>query len=204
MATIRTLQPGEQIPSSQPKRYKSSHGYIRLRWWVATSQYVETYEHRVFNGFVTTAQEVHHLDHDKANNALENLVPTGQAEHQKHHRRLDYKKIIRLYAQGFSTPEIGRLLQCNPAAVYRILVKQGVTPRSLSESLRTQFDDDQIQRLHAAGVRSRRLADALGFGATAISNAFKRLGLSPHRTGSPTREERIRADTALREEGLHD
>ena len=200
--TIRTLRSGERIPDAPPRRYPDSLGYIRLRWTVAPGEEVEVREHRVFDGVVTEASHVHHLDHNKANNDPSNLLPTTPAEHARHHRTIDRELVIELYAEGLSTPEIGRRLGFDASGIWRALNHEGVATRNLSDSQRARLDDEQIRRLHAAGVRSKRIAQSLGYSAIVVNNAFKRLGLEPLRPGRPTNAEIERAEQALRAEGL--
>jgi hypothetical protein len=38
---IKSLSYGDPVPPGEPKRYRSSHGYIRLRWKVGERDYVE-------------------------------------------------------------------------------------------------------------------------------------------------------------------
>jgi hypothetical protein len=160
-AKIRSLRPGESIPESEPGRYRSSHGYVRLRWLVGTQTYVETYEHRVVNGMVTTAEHVHHDNRVKVDNSTGNLVPLTAEEHNALHaaervgqRRWapyrserDYRraerKVARLAAkeemrrmyveEGVSTVEIARRLGIDPSNVSRALWSIGFRP---SESRR--------------------------------------------------------------------
>lgn len=70
---IRSLKAGDPIPPGEPRRYLSSHGYVRLRWKVGKRRYVEVYEHRVVDGVVTDAPQVHHHNRVKHDNRPENL-----------------------------------------------------------------------------------------------------------------------------------
>lgn len=144
--TIRTLEAGEHVPSDAPRRYASSHGYVRLRWRVGSKSYVETYEHRVWGGQVTEAEHVHHLNEVRSDNRPENLRPLSSAEHRAahmggtvhRHSGADGCAIIvkpwhedaaRLYPTGLSTYQIGKQLGRDAASVYRALVKLGVPMR---------------------------------------------------------------------------
>lgn len=201
-ATIRQLRSGEKVPDFEPRRYASAQGYVRLRWRIAPGEYVEAYEHRVFDGRVTTAPEVHHRDRDRANNDPTNLLPTTVEDHHKHHREVDRAAVVELYQSGMSTPEVGAALGCNPATAYRILKAEGVKPRSLSESQLYGLDADLVRRLHSRGVRVRRIAAALGCSPQPVQTLVDILGLTPHREGRPTDIEILQAQAALRLEGL--
>lgn len=81
----RRLRPAEPLPASEPKRYKSSHGYVRLRWLVAPQVYVEEYEHRLNAGRPSSRFDVHHINGDKQDNRPENLKVVTPDEHRKIH-----------------------------------------------------------------------------------------------------------------------
>lgn len=82
-AVIRSLRPGDPIPEGTPRRYKSSHGYVRLRWLVGPQEYVETYEHRLVAGLPEA--DVHHRDSVKHNNDPANLAVLSKEDHAAHH-----------------------------------------------------------------------------------------------------------------------
>ena len=128
--TVRYLARGEQVPPGEPQQQRRSHGYVALRWRIGTYEYVETYEHRVFNGRVTTADEVHHENRDRGDNREENLSPLTVAEHHALHGPVEWwAEAAKLYAGGLSTYQIGNQLGRNPTSVYRALVKLGVPLR---------------------------------------------------------------------------
>ena len=202
MGSIRRLRKGESIPSGMPRRYVTVDGYRLLRWKVGVAQYVEVLEHRVVDGMVTTAGNVHHRDYNRQNNHPDNLLYLSPLEHQHHHRDIDRRKVVEYYQRGLSTPEVGRALGCHHSQVYRILVSEGVTVRSISEALQLNIDPGLVARLHNAGVRARRIAKALKCSATPIERLIDDLGLEPHRDGRPTNVEIQAAQRALTAEGL--
>jgi hypothetical protein len=128
--TRRTLAPGEEVPTDEPKRHVRRHGYVLLIWRIGTRQYVQTYEHRVINGRVTTAEHVHHVNHDRADNRPENLRPLSAVEHAAEHGNPRWwVQAARMYSSGLSTYQIGKQLTRNPATVYRALIQLGVPLR---------------------------------------------------------------------------
>lgn len=133
-SSIRQLQPGEQIPPSEPKRYTSGQGYIRLRWRIAPRRMVETYEHRVNpDGRVTDAEHVHHHNGDKTDNTPSNLIPLTADEHTTihadHRRQVDRTQALALYQGGLTTTETAARLHCHTATISRILAEENVPAR---------------------------------------------------------------------------
>lgn len=125
--TTRYLEPGERIPDEEPGRFPTPRGYIRLRWRVAPYTYVETYEHRVFDGRVTRAEHVHHKDGDKSNNCPTNLEKLTRDEHHRKHHNLEWRReAASLYRQGLSTYQIAKIVNRDPSNVWRGLVRDGV------------------------------------------------------------------------------
>lgn len=128
--SLRSLGPGEQVPDDKPRRYIRSNGYVLLRWRIAPRHYVEAYEHRVFDGRVTITEHVHHINHDRADNRPENLLPLSAAEHSSLHGNPRWwVQAARMYSSGLSTYQVGKQLGRNPASVYRALVQMGVPTR---------------------------------------------------------------------------
>jgi HNH endonuclease len=130
--TVRALTPGEPIPPHRPCRYCSSHGYVALRWRVAVRTYVHTYEHRIVDGRITTADHVHHINGTKSDNRPENLRPLSAGAHRAAHaRELDWWQTARtLYRSGLSAAQVADRVDRHPATVWRALVKLGEPTRS--------------------------------------------------------------------------
>lgn len=199
---IRTLRPDEVPPAGvAPSRYRNSEGYVRLRWRVGPRELVECYEHRWLANCLDPSLQVHHINGIKDDNRLENLAVVTPREHAAEHTSADLREIVRLYESGMSTPEVGRALGLDPSTVYRALCRAGFRPRSISESLRSDTPDDLIRRLHASGVRSRRIAKHLGLSPTLVDSRVRELGLTPHPPGRPSAADVRRAEQALKEIG---
>lgn len=130
--TVSTmLPPGTKVPEGKPLRYVSSHGYVRLRWRVAPYRYVEQYEHRVRDGFVVTAEEVHHVNGDRSDNRPENLEYLTREEHHRVHKSTEWRATaVLLYSEGLSCVQVAREVRRDPSVVYRTLVSEGVSLRS--------------------------------------------------------------------------
>lgn len=149
--SITQLPPGAPLPDGMPRRYRAHNGYIRLRWYLGPGRYVETYEHRVEGDHVTTAEHVHHINHDKSDNSPANLRYLTAEEHAEHHRAhpaprrparkkgaprplaYDHGMILDMLDQGLSHSAIAAKVGCSIATVsrYRHRAKAtGPTPTS--------------------------------------------------------------------------
>lgn len=180
---IRQLRPGEKIPAGQPRRYKSSNGYMRLRWRIAPNTYVETYEHRVFEGAVTTAEHVHHLNHDRTDNRPENLEPLSAWEHYMEHASPYADEAIRLYQEGLSAGAVAEKIGIQRGQVYAFLEVRGIPRRKVSD-YRPTDRDDQIRDLHSQGIRPAEIAERLETSPIQVRRALDRMGVPRARKGS--------------------
>lgn len=183
---IRYLRPGELVPTHTPLRYVTTHGYVALRWKVGPRQYVEVYEHRVTAGRVTTAEHVHHINHDKTDNRAENLQPMTAAEHHLQHAGPNPAACERMYLDGMNTVEIARELGINPATVSRTLKRRGIQTRPANIRRITVIDDDRLRRLYDAGLSAGRIADVMQIERHVIDRRFRQLGLAPRPLGYKT------------------
>lgn len=183
---IRQLRPGEFVPHGEPKRYRNSAGYVRLRWKVGLDEYVEVYEHRVRDYRVVTDEHVHHLNGVRDDNRLENLAPVGRDEHLRgYHGSQDRAEAARLYASGLSTIEVGRRMGIHPSSVYNHAVASGVRIRKMSEYAANQVDREQVRRWHSEGVRVAEMARRAGVCRTRIEQAMDAMGLPRFTPGRP-------------------
>ncbi len=185
---IRRLRPGEAVPDGEPRRYQSQQGYIQLRWRVAPKLLVETYEHRVRDGFVVDAEHVHHRNHDPADNRPVNLQPMTALEHAELHaddRRAPWHAIARMYEDGLTQPQIAERLGCNNATVSRALKRVGVKARPTRA--RYPLPSEPVVRSAYASVHSApELAKALGIAVNTARVALRTYGLPPFPPGRPS------------------
>lgn len=181
---IRQLRAGEPIPDGPPRRYlNKSTGYVRLRWKVGVRQYVEVYEHRVADGRVVDAQQVHHRNHDRADNRPENLKPVTVAEHGEHHRAVDHDWIICEYMYGEAMDTIADDLGVHPATVSRILTQHAVPRHPIRR--RRDVDPDEVTRRLRAGEPAAQVASDLRCSPNLIHTIRKAAGIPPRRPGRP-------------------
>ncbi|WP_229434713.1 HNH endonuclease [Nocardia farcinica] len=188
---IRQLKSGERVPDGEPARYPHQRGYIRLRWRIGTNQYVEVYEHRVVDGVVTDAEEVHHVNGVKDDNRPENLQPMTKHEHAKHHgehatrsygpyrsreamekaeraaarraaRAAVSREMRELYEAGMSTVEIGKRYGIDASGVSRRLRQVGTRMRPRNNSSRSDPSQATRQAVHARShMRCERCGSSL-------------------------------------------
>lgn len=174
------LPPGSAIPTSEPRRYKTSDGYVLLRWPDANC---EVLEHRVVGGRVTEAPEVHHINLNRADNRPENLVlARDSADHHRHHRSVDYAAIAEMYRSGMRSPEISERTGHNVGNIYRILVDQGITPTNWKVT--PELEQDLLDIL-AAGCLPICWCRKHGLSRATATKAQRRLGLPPQPVGRP-------------------
>lgn len=134
---IRRLRAGEKIPTAAPRRYRTDAGYVNLRWKVGRRQYVEVTEHRVVDGVVTSAEQVHHVNEVKDDNRPENLVPVGRRTHGVHHRLFGPEQeefIVGMYQAGCVGPDIAAAVGCETGTIYKTLKRLGARAREANRS----------------------------------------------------------------------
>lgn len=187
---IRNLKPGELVPIGEPRRYRNSSGYIRLRWQVGPGEYVERYEHRVFDGVVTDAEHVHHVNGDRTDNRRENLRRLTAREHADEHAADHAAEIADRYKAGESSTVLGVAFGIHPSAVTRLLDRRGIARRTPAENRRARIDYDAIRLMHAQGIRVAPMAALLGLHREVVTRALDELGLPRFRPGRPARQVR--------------
>lgn len=181
--SIRSLRPGEVVPTWAPRRYRTVDGYVVLRWRIAPGRYVEIREHRVFDGRVTTAPEVHHINGDRTDNRPENLLAVDSVEHKRHHRRIDRDLVRSMYSDGLTLPQIAEELGCSHSHLSRVLRDTGAQARPKPC---TPINADELRALAASGdVRVPQLAEHFGVGHAVIRRAMRDFEIPAFPAGRP-------------------
>jgi hypothetical protein len=174
---IRTLRPGEKVPTGKPTRWVNE-GYVNLRWRIAVGEFVETLEHRVVDGYVTTAPEVHHVNRHKADNRSENLEYVTGAEHKHLHREIPDAEIVEMYNQGMSLREISEATGWHRAALGRAIRRSGLKVRDYVGWNRIDLDEKRLVELLADPTISYpAIGEILGTSGNVIAKRARALGV---------------------------
>lgn len=152
---IRRLRSEEQVPDGTPRRYRSSHGYVRLRWLVAPNRYVEEYEHRIAAGRPPVDMHVHHINGVKDDNRAENLQVVTPQEHRRIHGNLN--RVER--GPGRWHP-------------YRSKIAYDKAQRRLAREARWRAEVERMRDLYLSGMSTIEVGKAVGIDE---SNVYRRL-----------------------------
>lgn len=183
---IRTLRPGEPVPTTPPRRYHTTDGYIRLRWKLGVGRYVETLEHRVVDGQVTTAEHVHHKNRIRDDNRPENLEYLDSQSHSTRHRSVDRAEVVRRYESGQSIVDLSLSMGRDTGALSRILRAEGVQMRTTSDYA-ARVDPDALRSECAkSGVRVPQVAEALGLTEAQVRRLMRVHGVPSFPAGNPS------------------
>ena len=85
------------------KRYAPDHPWPRRRGYVR--EHVRIMELHLGRR-ITASESVHHIDHDRTNNSLENLELMERGAHSRHHRELDTHLRVRDGLGRFAGSEV--------------------------------------------------------------------------------------------------
>lgn len=180
----RRLPRGSWVPLTPPARYRTSDGYVLLRWRVAKGEYVEALEHRVVDGRIVDSESVHHRNHVRTDNALENLAPLSKSEHGRAHAVTDRQAVAAAYRSGCTTIEIARQFSTHPGNVSRILAEVGVPIRPVGKR-RRDVNRVEALRLIREGVPIGRIARQMGCSHGVIDAVRIANGIPSRREGHP-------------------
>lgn len=130
---------------------------------------------------------VHHKNHDKQDNRLENLevlTPTEHAaEHGSQRRQFDRSEAVAMYAGGKTAGEVAGVFGVHPSSVVKALKKAGVTIRPPQLTGRPDIDRDELRRLLLSGVPANAVARQLGCSQQLVRTERDRSGIAPAPTG---------------------
>ena len=166
-AIIRRLRPDEPVPDFPPRRYKSSHGYIRLRWLIGVQEYVEEFEHRINAGRPPSWMHVHHRNGDKTDNRPENLEVLTAREHNRRHPENVEKALT---ARGL--PPVGRSY-----APYRSREAKARAERRLAREARRALEVERMAGMYAQGLTVVEIGKALGIDHSNVSRRLRAAGV---------------------------
>jgi hypothetical protein len=129
--SCRRLTADEPIPTSTPRRFHTRDGYVLLRWKISRNVFVEALEHRALT--TMAAPHVHHKNHDRTDNSLDNLQPVTPKEHGIAHWTWDRREARTFYESGWTTTQIAAHYGINGGTVSRGLRSVGTVMRARSE-----------------------------------------------------------------------
>jgi transposase-like protein len=176
---ITTATSLDQIPDTQPGRYINSNGYWRLRWRVASGEYVECYEHRFVAGLPAKHLHVHHRNHDKTDNRASNLEVMTRQEHIAHHKSEaegKWPEVLSLYESGLSMPQVANKVGMNHGTISRILKRSGVAARAARDYFEVGVDRDEAVRQVMSGVPVPQVSKALGVSPATVRRLAREAG----------------------------
>ena len=128
---------------------------------------VHVYVWEQVNGPVPDGHVVHHRDHNKRNNTLDNLQLMTHAEHADHHNRIHPKeKICTMCGQSYEPPvkHRERSKTCSDECKWQAV---SVNRRGKTAVL-TEAQAAEIKRRRAAGERGKDLAAEFGVSAQTV------------------------------------
>lgn len=177
------------------EKVETTDGY----WWVwrpghpVATKAGWALEHRIiaFEGGLLAAgsrSHVHHINHNRKDNRLENLVVLTRREHAALHgeerRILDPHEAARLYASGLTTVVIAQMLGSHTGNISRALAQVGMKARPWGP-LRKDIDEAKVIGRLRAGEPVLRIARSLGCSIGPIDRIRRGAGIAPRPPGRP-------------------
>src|SRR4030065_1251458 len=122
---------------------------------------------------LATSECCHHINGNKLDNRIENLVIMDAASHTREHNLLclDVERAKSLRDRGMSYKKIGKILGCSSQGVIGILVRHGLY---VPFPPKTQYNFDLIKQLIDSGLSRKDIAIRVGVSANALYGAIHR------------------------------
>lgn len=171
----RRLRDDEPVPDTEPVKYRTSAGYVLLRWKVGVRSYVEALEHRIVTGRVS--KEVHHINGIKDDNRPENLMPVTSTQHGAEHATWNIAEACELYQQGWSLPRLQAKYGKDNVQIMRSLKLRGVQMRGSAEHKRQEADVSMVRALFLEGFGRREIAKRAGVGPAVVARVLREIDL---------------------------
>lgn len=124
---------------------------------------------------LSSDEHVHHVDENRLNNSISNLMVVTKEEHLTIHRtRQDLVdgQFVNLWNKGESTREIAKKIGCSQTEVRRRLIAADIDTSSRRAAC--AWDLSEAIALHEAGVSFAKIGAKFGVSGAAIRQAIKR------------------------------
>lgn len=150
---------------------------------------------------LATSEVIHHKNHNKLDNRLENLEITDRSRHRKHHPKTHRPDVIdeqlaNKYAAGDSLQKLGDENHVSPTTVKMRLARFGMKTRPLGWNIpeaikqrvytktRPDIRDEDVLRLYAEGQSLVKIAAALHANRLTIKRRLLSHGIAIRPNGS--------------------
>lgn len=94
---------------------------------------------------------------------------------------IDVSEVVKLYSDGKSTVEIGRMMGCSYETVNRRLKEAGVPLRKTNTGSRFHIDREKLEALLLSGKTMGQIAEEIGCKRGVVAERCKEYGLNPGR-----------------------
>ena len=127
---------------------------------------------------------VNHIDSNPSNNNVENLEWVTMLENSAHAMEFgninsilqkDIPDAIKLYKNGQSPRQIGKIYAVSPAVITRILKINNITIRSRSQarSIKFNYDKEKIISLYQSGLTLRKVAENVDISKSTVTKILE-------------------------------
>lgn len=127
-----------------------------------------------------TKEIIHHIDHDKRNNSIDNLKIMKQGDHARLHvvpRTFSFESAIVLFNNGLNMNQIANELNVPYINVYRSFIRRGVVKKRNPKRLPFTFPFKKALYLYSKGLNIRQIAEKLNAEYKHIRRCFVRRGI---------------------------